>query len=181
MRKISHWKLAKHLAEKHGKCTFRFTFKLGSVLPDILVHTYWKGHTFDATIDAFCRKLARLEEKGRYSMVTGLRLGYAIHFLEDYFTLPHNTNFLGNLREHCAYEKCQQVEFLRRLKVVHQERHERVRSCLYEGKQELSEALKRMHEDYLKEIPSVDTDCRYIMAATELLRDHLFPKFAGNA
>lgn len=180
MRKRSHWKLAKYLADKNGKAFFRFAFKLGSIMPDILLYTYKKGHTYNATADMFGEKLRVLEKKGRFGGLTGYRFGYAIHFLEDYFTLPHNTNFAGNLKEHCAYEKCQQTEFLRRLRAVRQERHEKIRAYLHDSKQDFCAILKKMHDDYLREIPSVDTDCRYIMAATEMLRDRLFARFETN-
>ncbi len=180
MRKISHWKLAKYLTEERGKAGFRFMFKLGSIMPDILLYTYKKGHSYDTTIDTFKKRLNRLENKGRFGALTGYRLGYAIHYLEDYFTLPHNTNFLGNLREHCAYEKCQQIEFLRRLRLIGKEPHEKTRDYRQEGKLDFCTLLRRMHDDYLHEIPSVDTDCRYIFTATQILRDRLFAIFEKN-
>ena len=32
-------------------------------------------------------------------------LGQIFHYIADYFTFPHNSNYSGSLKDHCIYEK----------------------------------------------------------------------------
>ena len=77
---------------------------LGSILPDLLVHTYLRGHTWDTSGEKVLTKLKELEELGILNVWTGIRFGMLLHYLEDFFTMAHSRYFQGNLVEHIRYE-----------------------------------------------------------------------------
>lgn len=68
---------------------------LGSILPDILVHTYIKKHTWKSSFDNTVNRIQKLEEKGKNSRYSFLKLGYVLHYVEDFFTYAHNSIFEG--------------------------------------------------------------------------------------
>lgn len=100
MNKIGHLKVTEWIAEIVG-IEYKFWLKLGSILPDILVPTYLTGHTRTAS---FGLRITKLQQRGKKNRYSYLKLGYLIHYIEDYFTFPHNNWFTGNLVEHVQFE-----------------------------------------------------------------------------
>lgn len=78
--------------------------KLGSIMPDVLLYTYVSGHKYDTTAEKVAGNLAELKRAGSWTVRDCFRLGYNLHFLEDYFTYPHNSHFEGGFIAHCLYE-----------------------------------------------------------------------------
>lgn len=78
---------------------------LGSITPDLLLHTFFKKHTWDSTFERNLIHLENLWENGTMSPVHLLKMGYYLHFIEDYFTYAHNKTFPGRILAHIIYEK----------------------------------------------------------------------------
>lgn len=88
-------------------------------------------------------------------------LGQVFHYIADYFTFPHNSNYPGSLKDHCIYEKY--LKF--RLRSYIRERA--CTLCVEEGAQlysveDILEYIRRNHQEYMKEFRSVEEDCEYI-------------------
>lgn len=64
MNKYGHVTVTKRLTPKLKK-RHDFALRLGSIMPDILLHTYIKGHTWDSSYNKISRRLQRLERHGR--------------------------------------------------------------------------------------------------------------------
>lgn len=143
--------------------SFCYWIKLGSILPDILPHTRLMGHTWEASFEKIIKKMENLEIFGSYNIISSIYLGYLLHFIEDYFTFPHNTHFKENLKEHILYER----EFTQHLK------EEFANKCHYmtdEKKIQISDLKKylmELHEVYMQEKCRMETDRQYIMRASE--------------
>ena len=60
-----------------------------------------KRHDFALRL---ARRLHRLERHGRMNCLSFLSLGYALHYIEDYFTFPHNSWYPEPMSEHVLYE-----------------------------------------------------------------------------
>lgn len=78
--------------------------KLGSILPDFFLHTMVIGHKWDVTLDNIAVKMKKLWKTGKMDSFSFLRLGYLLHYIEDYFTYPHNVSFYGKFIQHVLYE-----------------------------------------------------------------------------
>ena len=105
MEKKGHLLVAETLKEIYPEHHFWVAF--GSIAPDIFVHTYLKGHTYDTAAEMIFQKIEKLEEKGKVGIWSSFQLGYILHYIEDFFTYPHNSCFAENLSEHIRYEKHQ--------------------------------------------------------------------------
>ena len=128
MDKIGHLVVTKSLTGNMHK-THKAALLLGSILPDLFVYTYLEGHTWEATFDKIINHMEVLEEKGRGGCFSYLKLGWVLHYVEDYFTYPHNTIFEGTIPEHYAYEKmsmplCKKLDSSSQLKNRIQELHD---------------------------------------------------------
>lgn len=64
MNKYGHVTVTKRLTPKLKK-RHDLALRLGSIMPDILLHTYIKGHTWDSSYNKISRRLQRLERHGR--------------------------------------------------------------------------------------------------------------------
>ena len=82
MNKYGHVTVTKRLTPNLKK-RHDFALRLGSIMPDIL---------------------HRLERHGRMNCLSFLSLGYALHYIEDYFTFPHNSWYPEPMSEHVLYE-----------------------------------------------------------------------------
>jgi len=104
MDKIGHLVMTKSLSGNIHRA-HKAALLFGSILPDLLVYTYLEGHTWEATFEQITKQMKALEAKGRGGSFSYLKLGWILHYVEDYFTYPHNTIFGGTIPEHYAYEK----------------------------------------------------------------------------
>lgn len=83
MNKKSHIVFTKKMnIEVPSRC--RVGLLVGSVLPDILVHTYLMGHTWKASGAMILNKLEKLEQSDSLNIWTVLRLGMILHYIEDF-------------------------------------------------------------------------------------------------
>ena len=131
---------------------------LGSILPDLLVHTYLRGHTWKASGEKVLTKLKALEELGILNVWTGIRFGMLLHYLEDFFTMAHSRYFQGNLVEHIRYE----VRLSRYIRALFAGNYK-----LYDGDpdntqvysmEDLHERIVSLQKDYQKEIREAEDE-----------------------
>ena len=168
MRKKSHISLARFLVRKAGDDVLRRRWKafyVGSLLPDCRPSFLTVRHEYEETFDLVERKIRSLtEDAGRRpedSMRYMIDLGQIFHYIADYFTFPHNSNYSGSLKDHCIYEKY--LKF--RLRSYIRERA--CVLCAEEGEQlysveDILDYIRRNHREYMKEFRSVEEDCEYI-------------------
>ena len=168
MRKKSHISLARFLVRKAGDDVLRRRWKafyVGSLLPDCRPSFLTVRHEYEETFDLVERKIRSLtEDAGRRpedSMRYMIDLGQIFHYIADYFTFPHNSNYSGSLKDHCIYEKY--LKF--RLRSYIRERA--CVPCAEEGEQlysveDILDYIRRNHREYMKEFRSVEEDCEYI-------------------
>lgn len=171
MRKKSHWRLADYLIRENERPAIELMFKIGSVAPDFMIRSMVQGHSYDTTTQRVERRIAKLEESGRWNLVSAYRLGYVTHYLADYFTAPHNAPEAFGFRAHCVFEK-EQLRLLRYQLNTHWEDFKQ-----YEVQGDVMEYLRAVHEEYLEHSPEVETDCDYIVNVTEQVSYQMFSLF----
>lgn len=104
MNKKGHLLVTKLVSQKTGT-KHRFWLLLGSITPDLLFHTYIKGHTWKASFERQSINIEKLWNEGHENRWFYFKLGYHLHYIEDYFTYPHNETFPGMALAHMVYEK----------------------------------------------------------------------------
>ena len=170
MRKKSHISLARYIVnsldDKELK-KHRFSFYIGSVLPDIKPSFIYKRHEINGTFPYVKKHIARLSEGQKVMNKKNRKyyrdLGQVSHYLADYFTFPHNCVFTGSIREHCIYEK--KLKFALRSYIRSGEIN--VNSTVvrrFTTPQQLCDYVIQIHQQYLKCNKTVESDCRYIVA-----------------
>ncbi len=112
MRKKSHISLARYMVHSigdEGLKKHKFSFYLGSILPDIKPSFFYKKHEMTGTFPHVKKFIERLSEGEKAMEKRGkkyyLDLGQVSHYLADYFTFPHNKIYPGGLKDHCFYEE----------------------------------------------------------------------------
>lgn len=175
MDKIGHLSVTGSVSEElYGMR--RLSLLAGSVLPDFMVHTYVEGHTWEATFEKIMQQLTALERTGRNGLLSYLRLGWILHYVEDYFTYPHNTIFEGTLAEHYAYEK-RMTRWMRDGGL--QEMDEPLpRDVCSAG--EIRERLQKYHDSYLSSEMSYDNDILYMRQVVSEILSYYEQVFAGR-
>ena len=168
MRKKSHISLARFLVRVAGDDVLRRRWKafyVGNLLPDCRPSFLTVRHEYEETFELVERKIRSLTENAERRMEDSMRymidLGQVFHYIADYFTFPHNSNYPGSLKDHCIYEKY--LKF--RLRSYIRERA--CTLCVEEGAQlysveDILEYIRRNHQEYMKEFRSVEEDCEYI-------------------
>ncbi len=171
MDKKCHWSLASYLMGDGSWKLRGFALKLGSIMPDILMYTYWTGHKYDTTAQRVEQRLAELKSNGSWTIADCFRLGYNLHFLEDYFTYPHNRHFEGGFIAHCLYER-------RLSKALHRYLQEGPSFSMQSATgNAVSDVLTQQHAAYMNMPPSPETDAMFIVAAAEAVSQELFAAF----
>lgn len=182
MNKKSHIVFTKKMnIEVPSRC--RVGLLVGSILPDILVHTYLTGHTWKASGEMILNKLEKLEQSDSLNIWTALQLGMILHYIEDFFTMSHSRFFTGNIWEHIGYE-------------IRLQRYIRATFCgrykLYDGDventqiysiEDLKERMVSLQKEYEKELKEASgdevlcfqTDLEYMNIAVQTVAGYLIP------
>jgi len=107
MRKKSHISLAKYLMENmkvNDLFEHKKAFYIGSILPDLKPSFLTKKHNIEETFGILIREIKKVTID--YDIERGINgyyarhLGVITHYLADYCTFPHNTDFTGSLKAH---------------------------------------------------------------------------------
>lgn len=183
MNKKSHIVFTKKMnIEMPAMC--RAGLLVGSILPDILVHTYLTGHTWKASGNMILNKLEKLEQSDSLNVWTALRLGMTFHYIEDFFTMSHSRFFQGNLLEHIGYE----MRLQRYIRATFNGRYK-----LYDGDVEntqiysmddLKERIIFLQKEYENEIKDASgdeemcfqTDLEYMNIVVQTVAGYLIPE-----
>lgn len=104
MKKKSHWMITSYALRNRLTPSKRFFIKLGCVMPDILLYTFKRGHYYTSTKDHVLSQMDKLVLSDDTSFLSCYRFGYNLHFVEDYFTYPHNFPYWKNRKPHYTYE-----------------------------------------------------------------------------
>lgn len=150
MNKKSHLMITKELLSHHTNITRKqkALVMAGCVLPDFLLHTYIKGHTWKDRAPSVFRAIRLYEKKPVRHIRNFIWYGYLLHYIEDFFTGPHNLAFEGGFREHIHYES----QIYRQLVNRHGEPLPDFGGQVKTAKQ-LIERLEVLHREYRKEKP----------------------------
>lgn len=122
MRKKSHIRLADIVFEEINNeelNKYKFYFKVGSILPDVVPTFLWKKHRIDITNSEFKRSVYNFLNSKYHGRLYSVRAGIITHYLSDYFTFPHNKECHWNLWIHNAYEG-RQLELMKNLRSIHE-------------------------------------------------------------
>ncbi len=168
MRKKSHISLARFLVKASGDDVLRRRWKafyVGSLLPDCRPSFLTVRHEYDETIDMVERKIRSLMEDPAHCPEDSMRymidLGQVFHYIADYFTFPHNSNYPGSLKDHCIYEKYLKFglrSYIReRASTLCADEDEMLHSV-----EDILAYIRRNHEEYMEKYRSVEEDCEYI-------------------
>ena len=174
MRKKSHISLAKYIVdsleeqdlEKHKKA-----FYLGSILPDCKPSFFTVKHEMEGTFPKFqqdLKRLLELQQTAQINMRAFYRgLGEMIHYLADYFTFPHNYNYMGTLKDHCIYEKHLKNSLKDYIQSGEAEKNRLyIQKSVYNltSAEAICDFIKRAHQAYMKLRNTVEGDCRHIVS-----------------
>ena len=136
MRKKSHISLAKYIVESLGDEELKkhkYSFYLGSILPDIKPSFIYRRHEITETF----------------------------HYLADYFTFPHNKIYPGGLKDHCSYEEKLKKDLRTYIKNQTEPHHKETGHFLNAGA--LCEYIQKAHDDYIGRKHNVEDDIRHIV------------------
>lgn len=173
MRKKSHVSLAGYLVRGLGSealTRHKKAFYFGSVLPDLKPKMFKEPHKFDITYEWFRGYVCQIVADGRNSAykesVQWRRIGEALHYLADYFTYPHNTSYDGGVKGHCLHERDLKYalrKYVRTPEVTRSFDVQRRMAGTITELWQLFEYIENQHEEYLRQSPSVEEDCRWIV------------------
>ena len=169
MRKKSHISLANHMlsAFLDEECLMAHShmFQFGSILPDLVPTFITKKHQIDTTFDILEKKLRKIidayDGRSRLSLLRCKDLGVITHYIADYFTLPHNTKFEGNLKDHCQYEEVLKHAMRRYVKLANVHHQPLIRTSLT-SVEDICKFIKDVHGEYMQmSMSGQDIDCRF--------------------
>ena len=179
VRKKSHILLARSLADQmpanESLQSHRKAFCLGNILPDIQPSFVTKRHEYFGTFDEVQGKIRRLVQSGAgyNDRVFWRRSGEVMHYIADYFTVPHNKTFDGTLYQHNTYEKHLKNE----LKAFVLEGKADVyteKEIHFETLNQLLQYIKEHHRRYLNCKRNIDDDIHYILTVCYQVFQGLF-------
>ena len=157
--------------------------QIGCILPDILVHTYLMGHTWDASGKKVLRKLEKLEDWGILTIWSSLRFGMILHYLEDYFTMAHSRYFKGDILDHIHYE----TNLMNYMKELYQSEnntsHSDISHLIIQSADELFERIVLLQNAYQQEIATLvdnesmcfETDLKYMNMVVQSVIEYVVP------
>ncbi len=178
MNKGSHISLAYYLLDREELSQLKLhkkAFLVGSILPDCLPSFLTTRHTITETynlLQSEIRKISKSYHKNRgISNYFCIHLGIIMHYLADYFTMPHNPGYYGSVKGHVEYEKELWISIRRYIE--EEACYMKQEMVIEEGficlnnqddiHKNLSEYLLLLHKEYQSEVQDLLTDCKYIV------------------
>jgi len=147
---------------------FKKSIMLGNLLPDLEPSFINVKHNLENTskkVENLMQNIFENFEKLTKTFV--LRIGELFHYICDYFTYPHNPElWTGNLVTHIKYELKQHKELKKyilfeeyKADILNFEFNQNVTTT-----SELFVEILNIHNKYLKEIPEIKNDCKYVVS-----------------
>lgn len=187
MRKKAHIFLAGYITDnmdwyklnKHRKA-----FLLGSILPDCKPSFITQRHEFGnlfQRLEKDIDKLSKTNDSDEVNMRAYCRnLGQVTHYVADFFTLPHNTEFQGNIKNHCQYEKKLNHSLKEYIESGEAEKNrEKIAGLL--TPEAICSFIKKMHDQYRNGKLTLEEDCRYIVSLSCQVVDAIVRLFLMKA
>lgn len=171
MRKKSHISLARYLVENLNDEELKkhkFSFYLGSILPDIKPSFLYRRHEIEGTYSAVKRHILLLAEgtkniqKKKQGRKYYMDLGQISHYLADYFTFPHNKIYTGSLKEHCSYEEKLKHD-LRTYLQSGEAAKQRLKDIELKSAEGLCDFIEQIHCDYIAARHNMENDIWHIV------------------
>lgn len=174
MRKKSHISLAKHVINMSDTQAFikhKKAFYVGSILPDCKPSFITKRHEINGTFKFVTEKITNLtegyEDIDQLSTMYFTKLGEVIHYIADYFTYPHNLEYLGSMKAHCVYEgelKHRLRNYISNLDDADIIRLSRLDVSKFTSVDDICRFIRMEHKRYINRgFHSVEEDCKYIV------------------
>lgn len=188
MRKKSHISLARYIADTLGDENLKkhkFSFCLGSILPDIKPSFIYKRHEIEATYPDISRHIKRLSEsqklveRKRAGIKYYMDLGQISHYLADYFTFPHNKLYQGSLKDHCSYEQ-KLMDDLKEYLFSRNAENLTYTLPRFDSAESLCEYIKHSHDEYLAENHNVENDILHIIKINQMAMNAMLLLLAVN-
>lgn len=171
MRKKSHISVAKGVInglDIGERIRHRLSFYIGSIWPDCVPSFITRRHCIEDTFDIFYKRMDKFVSKFNprkdMGMLSTWRMGVVLHYIADYFTFPHNSNYTGNLKEHCIYEEELKHRMNRYIADLSEKEQQHEMSVLPSVKA-ISEYIREKHAQYVMSEGNVEQDCRYSVLA----------------
>lgn len=189
MRKKSHISLAQYMVENLNDADLKnhkFSFYMGSILPDIKPSFIYKRHEIDATFPAIRRHIKRLSEGQKVIEKKGWKyymdLGQISHYLADYFTFPHNKIYPGGIKEHCSYEEKLKKDLRRFIKSGEAGRNYGKMTAgqgdCFRSAEALCDFIQKAHDDYIVRKHNVEDDIHHIITVNQKVLDGMMKLLA---
>jgi len=169
MRKKSHISLAKFLVDnikEHKLIKHKKAFYIGSILPDLKPSFLTRRHTIEETFDILIKEIRKITID--YDVSKGIgsyyarHIGVITHYLADYCTFPHNSEYTGSMADHVYYEKEMKYRLKEYIEV------DGIHSLALQGQKiytfdEIIRYIIKTHKEYLSELKAVKQDIIYII------------------
>ena len=153
----------------------------GSIMPDLLVFTYLRPHTWENTRRKIFRMMRHLSKTGCTGNISALRLGYIIHYIEDYFTYPHNINFEGSIEDHVRFENEEAGWLTGQLIEKNAKPGGSVPAEMaFTDINDVIAGLEKMHAEYMESTPGFENDFAYAAKAVSMVCTYYEYAFAAN-
>ncbi|MGM9636895.1 MAG: zinc dependent phospholipase C family protein [Eubacteriales bacterium] len=171
MNKVSHLLITGEILSKYSNVNKkqRLMILLGSILPDILVYTYLRGHTWEDRSSRVFEKIRKYEGRSRHEFFFFLQYGCILHYIEDFFTWTHNSAYEGTIREHVNYENRLYDYMVSRESLPEGDCNLQVH---LQTAEQLISQLKTMHDTYMKTEPEMVTDQYYITKVAGIVAEY---------
>ncbi len=177
MRKKSHIKLACVVFDEIDNVEldkYKFYFKVGSILPDMVPTFLWKKHRIDVTEREFKRSVYNFLNSKYHGRLYSIRAGIITHYLSDYFTYPHNKECHWGLWTHNSYEG-RQMRVLKNLQSIHELID--INLLNINNLNDMFIEIKKLHEEYLNKVQKVinpiEIDLYYIEYVSYIVMNFL--------
>ncbi len=180
MRKKSHISLAWFIMNSEGMEAFKEhkkSFYVGSVLPDCIPSFLVRKHTFEdsfSCLEEEVRKLvSHFDPNKGFGRFECKHLGVITHYVSDYFTFPHNSNYPGSLKDHCYYEEDLKHAFRAYVRKDEVQRKRIADYGLVREPGEILQFVRDVHDLYMRTESNVKRDCDYIVEVVYAVVDAL--------
>ncbi len=172
MRKKSHIALARYLVRNSCNLDLfqhKKVFYFGSIQPDLNPGMISTPHEFESSYGKLKETILELTagfHGGTDSASFWRNLGIVLHYIADYFTFPHNSNYEGTLKDHCLHERDMKyylryfVQTPEAAVILHRQKY---REKWAETPEDLFRYIEEAHWCYLRRSHSVEDDCRWIV------------------